>query len=132
MAERVGLCEITWNEAVHGGNQLISCPSELFLFQVPAAATVQPGFFAFTSPVATCATGFSQIVSGASHQLTCPESDFAFISRFDFQVQPSADTSQEDTSGSMSSAQYEGLWFLVFIIGLVVAFGLGAIKGGQR
>lgn len=132
MAALVGLCEITWTEAVHDGNQLISCPSELFSLQMPAAAASQPDFFSFTSPVATCATDFSQIVSGASHQLACPESDFAFISRFDFPALVAAVPASEDTNDFMSSAQYEGLWFLVFIIGLVVAFGLGAIKGGQR
>ncbi|WP_445619178.1 tail virion protein G7P-2 [Kushneria sp. Sum13] len=32
----------------------------------------------------------------------------------------------------MDTTQYDGLWLLVYCIGLVVVFGLGAIKGGQR
>lgn len=32
----------------------------------------------------------------------------------------------------MEPEQFNQLWNLVFCIGLVLAFGLGAIKGGQR
>jgi len=32
----------------------------------------------------------------------------------------------------MTSLEWESLWLLVLIIGCFVAFGLGAIKGGQR
>jgi hypothetical protein len=32
----------------------------------------------------------------------------------------------------MSTDQYENLWLLVFCASLIFAFGLGAIKGGQR
>ncbi|MGO2474216.1 MAG: tail virion protein G7P-2 [Vibrio litoralis] len=32
----------------------------------------------------------------------------------------------------MTQEQFDSLWLLIFIIGLVVCFGLGAIWGGQR
>jgi hypothetical protein len=32
----------------------------------------------------------------------------------------------------MSAEEFEGLWLLIFCASLIVAFGLGAIKGGQR
>ncbi|WP_374708185.1 tail virion protein G7P-2 [Salinicola avicenniae] len=32
----------------------------------------------------------------------------------------------------MTADQFDQLWLLTFCIGLVVSFGLGAIKGGQR
>ncbi|WP_223161995.1 tail virion protein G7P-2 [Salinicola endophyticus] len=32
----------------------------------------------------------------------------------------------------MTDDQFNALWLLTFCIGLVLAFGLGAIKGGQR
>ncbi|MBE0507544.1 MAG: hypothetical protein IBX50_12645 [Marinospirillum sp.] len=125
MAELVGLCNQSWNETLFDGSQIISCPSDKFQLLPPADAVSQPDFFNYTSPVATCATGFSQVVSGANHQLICSGSDFAFISRSDFF---SAVPPVED--GSMNPAQFESLWLLVFIIGLVMAFGLGAIHGG--
>lgn len=127
MAELVGICNQSWNETLFDGSQIISCPSDLFQLLPPADAASQRDFFNYTSPVATCAAGFSQVVSGANHQLICSASDFAFISRLDFH---SAFSPAED--GSMNPAQFESLWVLVFIIGLLMAFGLGAIKGGQR
>lgn len=127
MAELVGLCKQNWNETVFDGSQIISCPSDKFQLLLPADASGQPDFFNYTSPVASCATGFSQVVSGTNHQLICSVSDFAFVSRLDFF---SAVPPVED--GFMNPAQFESLWLLVFIIGLLMAFGLGAIKGGQR
>ncbi|MFD1209714.1 tail virion protein G7P-2 [Modicisalibacter tunisiensis] len=32
----------------------------------------------------------------------------------------------------MDADQFTSLWLLVYCIGLVAVFGLGAIKGGQR
>jgi len=32
----------------------------------------------------------------------------------------------------MTTAQYEHLWILGFCASLIITFGLGAIKGGQR
>lgn len=32
----------------------------------------------------------------------------------------------------MTEAQADQLWLLVFCVGLVVSFGLGILKGGQR
>jgi hypothetical protein len=32
----------------------------------------------------------------------------------------------------MTVEQYDGLWLLGFCAALIIAFGLGAIKGGQR
>ncbi|MFC0267558.1 tail virion protein G7P-2 [Kushneria aurantia] len=32
----------------------------------------------------------------------------------------------------MDPDQFESLWLLIYCIGLVAVFGLGAIKGGQR
>lgn len=32
----------------------------------------------------------------------------------------------------MDTQQYESLWLLTYCVGLMLAFGLGAIKGGQR
>lgn len=32
----------------------------------------------------------------------------------------------------MDTDQFNSLWLLIFCIGLVLAFGLGAMKGGQR
>jgi len=32
----------------------------------------------------------------------------------------------------ISIDQFDEFWLLIFCIGLIVSFGLGAIKGGQR
>ncbi|MGO2355116.1 MAG: tail virion protein G7P-2 [Marinomonas foliarum] len=32
----------------------------------------------------------------------------------------------------MSTEEFESLWLLIFCASLIVTFGLGAIKGGQR
>lgn len=32
----------------------------------------------------------------------------------------------------MDANQYQSLWLLIYCIGLMLSFGLGAIKGGQR
>ncbi|MFC3282846.1 tail virion protein G7P-2 [Litchfieldella rifensis] len=32
----------------------------------------------------------------------------------------------------MDADQFDRLWLLIYCIGLVTCFGLGAIKGGQR
>ncbi|MCD1652126.1 MULTISPECIES: tail virion protein G7P-2 [Halomonadaceae] len=32
----------------------------------------------------------------------------------------------------MDTSTPEGLWLLVYCVGLVLAFGIGAINGGQR
>lgn len=31
----------------------------------------------------------------------------------------------------MTEAQGDSLWLLIWVVGLVVVFGLGALKGGQ-
>ncbi|WP_420038471.1 MULTISPECIES: tail virion protein G7P-2 [Halomonas] len=32
----------------------------------------------------------------------------------------------------MDTSELAGLWLLVYCVGLVLAFGIGAINGGQR
>lgn len=32
----------------------------------------------------------------------------------------------------MDTTELSGLWLLLYCVGLMLAFGLGAIKGGQR
>ena len=121
-----GLCNLNWNENTFDGTKLISCPIDDFHFVEFAQVSGTPGFDIYTSPVAGCASPFTEITSGASRILTCPTSDFVFINRSEF--------IENDSSGGggMTEIQYEGFYLLVFSIGLAVMFGLGAIKGGQR
>jgi hypothetical protein len=51
---------------------------------------------------------------------------FLFVSFLAFGVEAFALTDAE------MQANDDRLWLLIFIIGLVFAFGLGAVKGGQR
>lgn len=127
MAELVGLCNQNWNETVFDGSQIISCPSDQFQLISKTDAAALPDLLNYSSQVATCAADFQQIISGASHMLTCSENDFQYISRIEL-LEPSTGIE----TGSMSQIQYDSLWLLLFIIGLFLAFGLGAIKGGQR
>ncbi|MFK7160853.1 tail virion protein G7P-2 [Marinospirillum sp. MEB164] len=130
MADRIGLCEQDWNQVVFDGSSLVSCPTHLFQLTPFQQAIRQPGFFDSTVLVATCSKvgGFSEIISGANSILSCPENDFLMISRSSYASYPIDD----DLGASISQIQYDHLWLLVFICGLLMAFGLGAIKGGQR
>jgi hypothetical protein len=128
MAELVGLCQQAWNETIFDGNQLVSCPSDMYQLLPETEAASQPDLLDYTSQVATCTSDFQEIVSGASHVLTCSENDFQYISR----IELLGTSSTGNQSGFMSQIQYDQLWLLIFICGLLMAFGLGAIKGGQR
>lgn len=128
MADLVSLCSTVWNETVFSGNTLISCINEPYQLVSKHSVTNQPDFLTITTPVATCKTNFSEITLGTSQSLACSLSDFEFFSRLDYVEQ----LSKGNPSGQITQLHFDQIWLLIFVCGLLVAFGLGAIKGGQR
>lgn len=129
MADLLALCSTSWETTTFSGNTLLNCASEPYQLLTAQQAAVQPDFTTVSTEVGTCSSDFSEITLGASKSLACSISDFSFITRTELLEMLSTGT---NLGGVLSEVMFSQLWLLIFVCGLLVAFGLGAIKGGQR
>lgn len=122
MADLIALCKTEWTQTAFSGSALIGCQNEAYELSTVHSALTQPDFLEVLQDVATCKTDFEEIVLGNSQYLACPQSDFKFLTRIEL----------TEKGTDLESYHFDQLWLLIFAIGFLVAFGLGAIKGGQR
>lgn len=129
MADLVALCSTSWETTTFSGNTLLNCANEPYQLLTAQAAAGQPDFTAISTEVGICSSDFTEITLGAGKSLACSISDFSLITRFEMLDNLSTGTS---AGGGMTEVMFSQLWLLIFVCGLLVTFGLGAIKGGQR